>query len=156
MLQTLLWSWMACSSTFLKYPLAVLAQTPVAYILMYCNAFSTTFTAVRCFQLQLSPFFASIFPLSPWKRLILRLRITRDEIITGYNTKAVNVDAYQKRANNSDTAWKRLQTKPDNRWTIYFKGFSLFDPSVVEKASLVICDGQFSFWAKPTFTRYIF
>ena len=76
---------------------------------------------------------------------------------------------------------KRLQTKPDNRW-----GSALFDPSVVEiacskrsdsgerftshrsplserleqaivkKASLVICDGQFSFWAKPTFTRYIF
>ena len=92
---------MACSSTFLKYPLAVLAQTPAAYILMDCNAFSTTFTAVRCFQLQLSPFFR--FQLSPFpqKRLILRLRITRDEIITGYNTKAVNVDAYQKRANNS-------------------------------------------------------
>ena len=29
---------MTCSSTFLKYPLAVLAQTPAAYILMYCNA----------------------------------------------------------------------------------------------------------------------
>ena len=27
-----------------------------------------------------------------------------DEIITDYNTKAVNVDAYQKRDNNSDTA----------------------------------------------------
>ena len=52
MLQTLLWSRMTCSSTFLKYPLAVLAQTPATYILMYCNAFSTTFTAVRCFQLR--------------------------------------------------------------------------------------------------------
>ena len=52
MLQTLLWSRMTCSSTFLKYPLAVLVQTPAAYILMYCNAFSTTFTAVRCFQLR--------------------------------------------------------------------------------------------------------
>ena len=52
MLQTLLWSRMTCSSTVLKYPLAVLAQTPVAYILMYCNAFSATFTAVRCFQLR--------------------------------------------------------------------------------------------------------
>ena len=52
MLQTLLWSRMTCSSTVLKYPLAVLAQTPAAYILMYCNAFSTTFTAVRCFQLR--------------------------------------------------------------------------------------------------------
>ena len=43
---------MTCSSTVLKYPLAVLAQTPGAYILMYCNAFSTTFTAVRCSQLR--------------------------------------------------------------------------------------------------------
>ena len=54
------------------------------------------------------------------------------------------------------TQQEKLKTKPDNRWTIYFKGSALFDPSVVEKASLVICDGQFSFWAKPTFTRYIF
>ena len=52
MLQTLLWSRMICSSTFFKYLLAVLAQTPAAYILMYCNAFSTTFSAVRCFQLR--------------------------------------------------------------------------------------------------------
>ena len=33
-------------------------------------------------------------------------RTTRDEIITDYNTKAVNVDAYQRRDNNSDTAAK--------------------------------------------------
>ena len=33
-------------------------------------------------------------------------RITRDEIIIDYNTKAVNVDAYQGRDNNSDTAGK--------------------------------------------------
>ena len=52
MLQTLLWSRMTCSSTVLKYPSAVLTQTPVAYTLVYCNAFSTTFTAVRCFQLR--------------------------------------------------------------------------------------------------------
>ena len=52
MLQTLLWSRMSCSSTVLKYPLAVLVQTPAAYILMHCNAFSTTFTAVRCSQLR--------------------------------------------------------------------------------------------------------
>ena len=43
---------MTCFSPFLKYPFAALAQTPAAYILMYCNAFSTTFTAVRCFQLR--------------------------------------------------------------------------------------------------------
>ena len=33
-------------------------------------------------------------------------RITLDKIITDYNTKAVNVDAYQRRDNNSDTAGK--------------------------------------------------
>ena len=44
---------MTCSSTVLKYPLAVLAQTPAAYVLMYCcNTFSMTFTAVRCFRLR--------------------------------------------------------------------------------------------------------
>ena len=43
---------MTCSSTFLKYPLAFLVQTPAAYILMYCNAFSATFTTARCFQLR--------------------------------------------------------------------------------------------------------
>ena len=29
-----------------------MVRTPAAYILMYCNAFSNTFTAVRCFQLR--------------------------------------------------------------------------------------------------------
>ena len=43
---------MTCFLTFFKYPLAVLAQTPATYILMYGNAFSTTFTAVRCLQLR--------------------------------------------------------------------------------------------------------
>ena len=33
-------------------------------------------------------------------------RITRDEIITDYNTKAVNVDAYHRTENNSDTVGK--------------------------------------------------
>ena len=33
-------------------------------------------------------------------------RITRDEIIRDYNSKAVNVDAYQRRDNNSDKAGK--------------------------------------------------
>ena len=33
-------------------------------------------------------------------------RITHDGIITDYNTKAVNVDAYQRRDNNSDTVGK--------------------------------------------------
>ena len=38
--------------------------------------------------------------------------IARDEIITDYNTKAVNVDAYQKRDNNSDTAGKGYKRNP--------------------------------------------
>ena len=42
---------MTCSSTVLKYPLVFLVQTTAAYILMYCNSFLTTFTAVRGFQL---------------------------------------------------------------------------------------------------------
>ena len=47
--------------------------------------------------------------------------ITRDEIITAYNTKAVNVDLYQRRNNNSPflTQQEKLKTKPYNRWTIF-------------------------------------
>ena len=44
------WCQVLCFSTFLKYPLAVLAQTPATYILMYCNASSTAFPAEHCFQ----------------------------------------------------------------------------------------------------------
>ena len=39
-------------------------------------------------------------------------RITCDEIITDYNTKAVSVDTYQKRDNNSDTAGKGYIQNP--------------------------------------------
>ena len=63
------------------------------------------------------------------------------EIITGYNTKAVNVDAYQRRDNNSDTAgkgYKGNMTLTDTLLCLIL--------AVVEKASyIVICDGQFSF-----------
>ena len=52
MLQTLLWRRMTCSSTFLKYLSAVLVQTPATYILLYCNASSTAFSAERCFQFR--------------------------------------------------------------------------------------------------------
>ena len=52
MFQTLLWRRMTCSSTFLKYTLAFWVQTPAAYILMYCNASSTAFPALRCFQFR--------------------------------------------------------------------------------------------------------
>ena len=41
MLQTLLCCRMACSSTFLKYISAVLAEAPLTYILMNCNASSS-------------------------------------------------------------------------------------------------------------------
>ena len=41
MLQTLLCSRMACSSTFLKYISAVLGEVPLTYILMNCNASSS-------------------------------------------------------------------------------------------------------------------
>ena len=37
-------------SQHFKYPLAVLAQTPATYILMYCNASSMAFPALHCFQ----------------------------------------------------------------------------------------------------------
>ena len=63
------------------------------------------------------------------------------EIITGYNTKAVNVDAYQRSHNNSDTAGKGYKgnlTLTDTLLCLIL--------TVVEKASyIVICDGQFSF-----------
>ena len=52
MLQTLLWRRMTCSFMFLKYPLAVLVQTLATYILMYCNASSTAFPALRCFKFR--------------------------------------------------------------------------------------------------------
>ena len=43
---------MTCSSTFLKYPLSVLTETPTTYILMYRNTSSTAFTTVRCFKFK--------------------------------------------------------------------------------------------------------
>ena len=38
------------------------------------------------------------------------------------------------------TQQEKLKTKPDNRWTIYFKGSALFDPFCCLES-----DGQFSF-----------
>ena len=72
-------------------------------------------------------------------------RITRDEIITDYNTKAVNVDVYQRRDNNSDTAGKvknKTRQQMNNKGS---KALLCSILSVVEKASLVICNGPFSF-----------
>ena len=55
--------------------------------------------------------------------------ITCDGIITDYNTKAVNVVAYQKRDNNSDTAGKGCkQNSTTEKQISYFKGSALFDP----------------------------
>ena len=52
------------------------------------------------------PQLAPIFILwKQWKKIFWRY-ITHDKIKTDYNTKAVNVDAYQRRDNNSDTAEK--------------------------------------------------
>ena len=45
------------------------------------------------------------------------------------------------------TQQEKLKTKPDNRWTIkaQIKALLCSILSVVEKASLVICNGPFSF-----------
>ena len=55
---------MTCSSKIFKYSLAVLAETSASYILMYCNASSTAFTAVHCFQ---------------FKKKVLELNVTLDQ-----------------------------------------------------------------------------
>ena len=83
---------MTCSSIFLKYPLAVLVQTPATYILMYCHASSTDFSAVRCFQFRKkvcsSVNYGATLSLSTAQQTIRELRsqeardwvIPRDEI----------------------------------------------------------------------------
>ena len=58
-------------------------------------------------------------------------RITRDEIITAYNTKAVDVDLYQRRDNNRPffkTAGKVKNETLQQMNNIYFKGSALFNP----------------------------
>ena len=69
-------------------------------------------------------------------------RITHDEIITDYNTKAVNVDAYQRRNKNSDTAGKvENETQQQIHGQFISKALLCSILSVFEKASLVICNG---------------
>ena len=59
------------------------------------------------------------------------------------------------------TQQEKLKTKPDNRWTIYFKGSALFDPfcclesiiTYLRRAVFIFAPGKPSS-AKPTFTRY--
>ena len=63
------------------------------------------------------------------------------------------------------TQQEKLKTKPDNRWTIYFKGSALFDPfccresfmsfSYLQRAVFIFALDKPS-WAMSTFTRYIF
>ena len=73
--------------------------------------------------------------------------ITRDEIITDYNTKAVNVDVYQRRDNNRKvTQQEKLKTNPATDEQFISKALLCSILYVVEKAStLVICNGQSSF-----------
>ena len=60
------------------------------------------------------------------------------------------------------TQQEKLKTKPDNRWTIYFKGSALSDPfccresisSNLRRAVFIFAPDKPS-WAKRTFTRYI-
>ena len=65
--------------------------------------------------------------------------------MTDYNTKAVNVDAYQRRDNNSDTAGKGYKRNPTTDEQFILKALFCSILCVVEKESLVITDGQFSF-----------
>ena len=50
-------------------------------------------------------------------------RISRDEIITDYNTKAVNVDVYQRRDNNRVTAGKGQKRNPTTDEQFISKAF---------------------------------
>ena len=61
------------------------------------------------------------------------------------------------------TQQEKLKTKPNNRWTIYFKGSALFDPfcfresfiSYLQRVVFIFAPNKPS-WAEPTCTRYIF
>jgi len=76
--------------------------------------------------------------------LIFISRKQREKILGGvYNTKAVNADAYQRRDNNSDTAGKGYKRNPTTDEQFILKALLCSILSVVEEASLVICDGQF-------------
>ena len=62
-----------------------------------------------------------------------------------------------------ETKQEKLKMKPDNRWTIYFKGSAPFDPfccwesiiSYLQWAVFIFAPDKPS-WAKCTFTWYIF
>ena len=71
--------------------------------------------------------------------------ISCDKIITDYKNKAVNVDAYQKRDNNSDTAGKGCKQNPTTEKQFISKALLCSILSVVQKVSLFICDRQFLF-----------
>ena len=71
--------------------------------------------------------------------------LTRDGIITVYNTKAVNVDAYQRRDNNSDTAGKVENETRQQMNNLFQRLCSVRSLLLSTKLPLVICNGQFSF-----------
>ena len=71
--------------------------------------------------------------------LIFISRKQREKILgTIYNTKAVNVDAYQRRDNNSDTAGKGYKRNPTTDEQFISKALLCSILSVVKKASLII------------------
>ena len=48
------------------------------------------------------------------------------------------------------TQQEKLKTKPDNRWTIHFKGSALFDPFCCRESFISYLQGQFSFSQRTT------
>ena len=62
------------------------------------------------------------------------------------------------------TQQEKLTTKPDNRWTIHFKGSALFEPfccqesfiSYLQRAVFIFASASQVELSKPTFTRYNF
>ena len=71
--------------------------------------------------------------------LIFISRKQREKILgTIYNTKAVNVDTYQRRDNNSDTAGKGYKRNPTTDEQFISKALLCSILSVVKEASLII------------------
>ena len=71
--------------------------------------------------------------------LIFISRKQREKILgTIYNTKAVNVDAYQRRDNNSDTAGKGYKRNPTTDEQFISQALLCLILSVVEESSLII------------------
>ena len=96
---------------------------------------------------------------------VLSWRITRSYPWRDYNiiTPKLSVLMHTRGGTTIVTQQEKLKTKPDNRWTIYFKGSALSDPfccresisSNLRRAVFIFAPDKPS-WAKRTFTRYIF